>query len=93
MKNDDVKPWDRTLWGVVLTSGLEDKTIISEAWHVERFKRSAYPSEPPRALLFMSRSAARAWCRDQNEEYRGRADSLAKWSFTPVKVRESVRIA
>ena len=91
MKND-VNPWERMLWGVVFTSGLGDKVIIGEAWHAERFKRSAYPSEPTRALLFMSRSAARDWCRDQNERYRGREGCLAQWRFTPVKVRESVKI-
>lgn len=67
--------------------------LIGSQWHVIERNRDHYYGEPTRAMVFQSRSAARAWCRDQMRQYLGREDCCGLWRFRPVRVVETVRPA
>ena len=80
--------WDRKLWGVEFTGQDGRSMLCGSAWHAD--VRQTYPSEPPRALLFSSRAAARKWCAAKILSYAHRTDLCAAWKFRPVRVREIV---
>ena len=84
--------WRKLLWGVKFTSGrMGDKPmLLGFSWHALAKDRGRYHGEPPRALLFTSRSYARSWCRAQHDQYRGRTDCCGQWRFTPIRVVEAV---
>lgn len=82
--------WNRLLWGVEFSGPGRDKPmLLGSLWH--GVKPTPYHDEPTHALLFRTRSVARAWCRCQMNVYRGRTDCCARWRFKPVRVRETVR--
>ena len=81
--------WDRQLWGVEFIAPREKPTMIGTAWNYRIAK--AYDGEPPRALLFTTRSTAREWCDKKNAEYRARSDFVRHWRMRVVRVRETVR--
>ena len=83
-----VMAWNRLLWGVEFAGGRE-RFLIGTAW-MNPPPRSAYKGEPTRPILFMTRKQAREWCRKKQADYVRRVDSLAKWRFRPVRVREKV---
>ena len=84
------RPWRRLLWGVEFSSGgTERPLLIGESWH-SNVRPESYPGEPTRALLFTTRSAARAWCARKLATYAGQTDSRALWRFRPIRVRETV---
>jgi hypothetical protein len=86
--------WDRKLWGIHFQGSLkEPPRLIGAAWDDKaRMAPSYYLGEPTRALLFQTRSHARAWCDARHAEYmRYDADHVCRrWRFTPVRVRETV---
>ena len=86
------KPWQRLLWGVVFSGDTRDRPmLLGTGWNGP--DPAAYPGEPTRALLFMSRSAARAWCATKQASYAGRTDCCATWRFRPMRVRETIAAA
>ena len=85
--------WDRLLWGVLFSSGFKGgSTLIGSSWDDLHVGKSSYPGEPTRALLFCSRSLARAWCRAKLDKYRDypAGHPCLEWTFRPARVRESV---
>jgi len=83
------KPWDRKLWGVVFTSN-ECPLLIGEAWY--RTKPDYYAGEPPRALVFTTRTLARQWCQKWSAINAKHQDCRKDWKFRPVRVREIVQV-
>ena len=81
------RPWNRLLWGVKLICPNATPMLIGKDWEHQFLH---YDGEPTRALLFVTRKHARAWCRKKQATYKNRNDSCAKWKFTPVRVREIV---
>lgn len=82
--------WDRKLWGVEFTSPLTGAAFLSAAWHGVA-ARKGHAGEPPRALLFTTRVAARAWCATEQAKYAARQDCCSDWQFRVVRVREIVK--
>jgi hypothetical protein len=82
--------WNRVLWGVLFTDKSEC-FLLGVSWYGP--VRPQYPGEPTRALLFTTRSAAQAWCREQQTKYASCRDELRQWRFHPVRVIEEVRHA
>jgi hypothetical protein len=80
--------WNRKLWGVQMIGADGARMLIGFSWHAH--KRDFYHGEPTRALLFCTRDAARAWCRDKMREYAGHSH-CKRWRFRPVRVREIVK--
>ena len=84
----------RKRWGIRFSSRAgrrrREITVLWSSWHREA--TSAYPGEPPRALLFMTRAAARAWCATEQARYATRQDSLRTWRFRPVRVIETIEV-
>ena len=82
--------WRRNLWGVEFRSGrtVDAPLLLGTAWNKPR--PGEYPGEPTRALLFVSRATARAWCKAKLAQYAGRTDSCALWRFQAIRVRETV---
>ena len=83
--------WKRELWGVELRGADRTKILIGSLWHA--VQPTPYHDEPPHALLFRTRSVARAWCRDQMNKNKGRTDCCGQWRFRAIKVIETVRPA
>ena len=82
--------WNRILWGVEFVySRSGARFLCGTAW-MKPPPQSAYDGEPTRALLFVTRKQAREWCKNKQAGYANRSDSLAKWRFRPVRVREKV---
>lgn len=86
---------ERALWAVYFTGASihpQDNApmLIFGSWHDAMRGGPRYNGEPPRAVLFRTRAAARAWCAEQHAEYKGRRDCCAQWRFRPVRVRETV---
>jgi hypothetical protein len=88
------KLWDRKLWGIEFRGSLKDDRprLIGAGWLDSAHLVSYYQGEPTRALLFTTRTEARAFCDVQHAKYIGRTDCCAKWRFRPVRVRETVRV-
>jgi hypothetical protein len=86
------KPWERYLWGVEFTiwDKREPPRLIGALWN-NYPPRPSHDGEPSRALLFVTRRQARAWCAEKNKQYAGRADCCRHWRFQPVRVVETVR--
>jgi len=84
--------WDRALWGVLFYGSRpgEAPLLLGCGW--ERTWLPRYAQEPPRALTFTTRAAARHWCRQQHAKYVGRPDCCAQWRFRPVRVREVIQV-
>lgn len=82
--------WSCIHWGILFVPNFRDEppTLIGRAWLSPTMPKP-YPEEPSRALLFKTRTQARAYCRRQHEKYK---DSCPHWKFKPVKVRETVKI-
>ena len=59
-------PWNRKLWGVEFRSKGEP-FLIGTVWH--NLREELYPGEPMRPLLFLTRRAARDWCRANAARY------------------------
>ena len=83
--------WKRELWGVEFRGVDRKKMLLGSLWHSVR--PTPYYDEPAHALLFMTRSAARAWCRNQMNISKGRTDYYGQWKFRAIKVVETVRPA
>jgi hypothetical protein len=84
--------WNRLLWGIKFCgTPLDDPMLIGDAW--DRSPRSGHFGEPTRTLLFNTRDQARAWCDVQNAKNMARTDCCAGWRFSPVRVREIVKLA
>lgn len=84
--------WDRKMWGVTFTGDKVEKMLIGTMWDSNVSKANARAGEPTRALLFTTRALARDWCRAKMQQYEGRTDCCATWKFSPVRVRETVRV-
>ena len=84
--------WDRQLWGVMFRGGRDEIGPIGTLWNDRYHAPNPYHGEPPRALLFTTRGAARAWCAMKMMEYRHYPEGHAcrKWKVRPVRVRERV---
>jgi hypothetical protein len=83
--------WNRVLWGVTFSSPrTKQPMMLGQIWRNDSHVRIYYDGEPSRALLFKTRSTARAWCREQHQKYAGRDDVCAEWRFRPIRVREAV---
>jgi hypothetical protein len=87
---------ERLLWGAVFIGAsihAEDNApiLLSDGW-LDTWPKPQYDGEPTRALVFMTRVQARAWCASQQAKYRKRSDCYAKWRFRPVRVRETVEV-
>ena len=91
-KSKRMRSWDRQLWGVRFTAGRHDDRplMIGTRWNPDT-RGMGYEGEPTRVLLFTTRRIARAWCSARHAQYSGRHDNCARWRFTPVRVRETVR--
>lgn len=86
-------PWDRRLWGVLFHTGsVYEPLLLGATWDDDLRNRAYYPGEPTRPLLFQTRAQARAWCRRQMDQWRGRKDYAARWTVRPVRVRELIDI-
>lgn len=83
--------WTRPLWAIRFKSK-SDAFLIGTAWAKERNAFPCHPEEPSRALLFLKRRQALAWCAVRNAEYKSRSegDICRVWRFTPVRVTESI---
>lgn len=89
-----VRTWDRLLWGVELSSlAHEQPLLIGTLWH-DFPPGAARSGEPTRTLLFVTRTAARDWCRAKMHSYadRPKSDPCRRWQFRPVRVREVVAL-
>lgn len=89
--------WDRKLWGVSFSGTLGESILIDETWDQYRAGEVGIPGEPIRALLFITRTAARDWCKAKMQRYKERNDrceetGCTKWRFKPVRVRELVTV-
>ena len=81
--------WNRKLWGVEFSDKSSDEPVLlGSLWRTE--KSIPYPDEPTRKMLFVTRKAARKWCKDQMQKYSNRTDCCKDWKFRPVRVREQV---
>ena len=89
---DLAKPWDRLLWGVLFQSGRERPMLIGGSWDERLRDRKHYLDEPTRPILFTTRRSAREWCQIQRAKYNQRNDELRAWKFSPVRVRETVKV-
>lgn len=88
--------WRKVLWGVEFKGSIDDDApmLLWGLWHdTVRRGREFYDDEPTRALLFQTRRAARAWCKEEMKKYAGRNDCCALWRYRPVRVIETVRRA
>lgn len=75
---------NRKLWGVMVSgAAVRQEHLISTLWNGHHY--NPYPDEPPRALLFTTRKAAREWCR-------AKQGISNVWRYRPVRVVESVRV-
>lgn len=84
-----ITSWDRKLWAVVHSSPThDDLLVLGDAWHALR--PDFYPGEASRTLLFNTKREAATWCRAKRAEYADRTDFVAKWRFTPLRVRQKV---
>ncbi len=85
--------WRRKLWGVEFRGSIKDDKpmLLGSLWHQLECNRDHYYGEPTRALVFSTREAARAWCRDQMRRYHGSNNVCAAWKFRPVRVLEKVQ--
>ena len=85
--------WDNRLWGILFSSKLtRESYLIGCAW---TGKKSSYVGEPARALVFITRKAAREWCAEKMKKWHsGRKgfDIVLGWRVRPVRVRETVRV-
>ena len=80
------RSWDRKLWAVVHNSPThENAMILGESWH--DLRPAFYPGEASRPLLFKTRREAKAWCTAERARFADRTDFVAKWRFTPLRVR------
>lgn len=70
--------WSRCRWGVLLKTKRGRPILLGEVWHYD---------EVP---LFRTRREAREWCRKRRTS---RYAQEMKWSYTPVRVRETVKVA
>lgn len=87
-----IGPWKRVLWGILMKGSIpnDPPMLLGDAWY-KPMPQPGYPGEPTRALLFYTRSEARAWCKDARARYSDRNDCCGKWRFRPIRVTESVR--
>lgn len=88
-----MRGWNRKLWAVKFTSKNypnEKPIMIGQFWHNNAFTEQ-YPGEPPRALLFKTRSQARNWCAEKNAEWENGSNITKKWHVSPVRVTETVK--
>ena len=86
--------WNRKLWGVLFTSGLDEPPrLIGQLWNSSEANYSGHADEPTRPLLFNTRVHARAWCQRMNARWRarGKDDCVSLWRVRPVRVRETVK--
>ena len=66
--------------------------LVSRLW--DRREYSVQPTEPMRALLFMSRQQAREWCRVERARLQQSGhERLQAIRLSPVRVVEEVRRA
>lgn len=87
---------DRLLWGVEFRRSFDDDhpMLIGSLWGRD-MRGDPYPGEPTRALLFLTRARARAWCADTMQNWRDgrqRDDIVSRWIVRPVRVRETVKV-
>ena len=86
--------WDRKLWGIHFIGSFKEKPrLIGAVWDEQvRATPNYYFGEPTRALLFMTRSQARAWCDAAHAKFLNydKDHICRKWRFRPVRVRERV---
>ena len=86
-----MKTWNRLCWGVVFSSP-QGRRLLGSLWRQE--KCIPYPDEPTRAMLFVSRAAARRWCQAEHAKYVAYPNGgvYRRWRFCPVRVRETVKV-
>ena len=81
--------WDNLRWAVDFC-GVNGRHMIGSTWTGN--EACAHDDEPARALLFCSRSKARAWVAGQNAELKARNDWWGRKNhYRVVRVRETVR--
>ncbi len=85
------RPWNRLLWGVEFSRPRSSPILIGSVW-CKPMPKGQYDGEPPHALLFTTRKAAREWCRVEMDKRKGRSDCYADWRFRAVRVRETARV-
>lgn len=91
-----VRRWNRLLWGVQFTGSIKDDApmLIGDLWATD-LGGTPHFGEPTRALLFCTRSQARAWCAETMRKWRDgqqRDDIVSRWMVRPVRVRETVEV-
>lgn len=65
--------------------------FIGRTWYRDaNVANSGYEGEPPRALLFTTRTKARNVCREFRAANQKIGGVCARWRFTPVLIRERV---
>lgn len=92
--DQELRRWDRLLWGVHFIGSARDKTpmLIGGLW-ADDLGGKPYAGEPTRALLFCTRAQARDWCAETMRKWRDgrhRDDCVTRWALRPVRVRETV---
>jgi len=81
--------WHEKLWGIEFRSSPDgEKMLLGRIWHSTKI--ISYDGEPTRALVFCTRKAARAWCRNKMNAYKGQEGVCRKWRFRPIRVIETV---
>jgi len=81
--------WHEKLWGIEFRSSADgEKMLLGSIWHGTKI--ISYDGEPTRALVFCTRKAARAWCRNKMNAYKGQEGVCRKWRFRPIRVIETV---
>ena len=81
------KPWDRKLWGVVISRPKAEPFLVATTW--DHIYPLAYPGETTQPLLFWEQIHACTWCRTAAEKY---ARHGKGWKFKAVRVRERVEV-
>ena len=87
----------RSCWGVLWTSAAMRKArnpgqLVGRVW--DRRQYALPDTEPQRALLFMTRTQARAWCRDEMAKlHETGVPALQAIRLRPIRVVEEVRLA
>ena len=77
------KAWVREHWGVLYgVKGLG--LLVTDTWQEGGPTYEGDYDPPPHCLTFVTRKAARDWCRDENTR------TVKGLKFRPVRVRETV---
>lgn len=85
---------ERRYWGVMFWSPFGALGPLGIGWLDGGWPPARYPGEPGRAMLFLARREARAWCQQKAAFYSKYPDGhvCRAWRFRPVKVREHVTV-